>query len=158
MNKHTTGAVLVAGGGIAGIQASLDLANSGYKVYLVERDAAIGGVMAMLDKTFPTNDCSMCIMSPKLVEVGRHPNIEILTLADIQSVSGTRGDFTVSVRQRPRYIDMEKCIACGICAEKCPKKVTDIYNQGRTRCPSKGPDAERSLSNSRLLTTLGCAA
>jgi heterodisulfide reductase subunit A len=133
MNKNTTGAVLVAGGGIAGIQASLDLANSGYKVYLVERDAAIGGVMAMLDKTFPTNDCSMCIMSPKLVEVGRHPNIEILTLADIQSVSGTRGDFTVSVRQRPRYIDMEKCIACGICAEKCPKKVIDTYNQGLSK-------------------------
>jgi heterodisulfide reductase subunit A2 len=133
MNKNTTGAVLVVGGGIAGIQASLDLADTGFKVYLVERDAAIGGAMAMLDKTFPTNDCSMCIMSPKLVEVGRHPNIEILTLAEIQSFSGTGGDFNVSVLQHPRYIDMNKCIACGMCAEKCPKKVTDIYNQGLSK-------------------------
>ncbi len=124
------GAVLVAGGGIAGIQAALDLANSGYKVILVERKAAIGGVMAMLDKTFPTNDCAMCIMSPKLVEVGRHANIEILTMTDIASIDGVKGDFSVTVRRRPRYVDLDKCIACGVCAEKCPKKVEDAFNQG----------------------------
>jgi heterodisulfide reductase subunit A2 len=124
------GAVLVAGGGIAGIQAALDLANSGYKVFMVERKAAIGGVMAMLDKTFPTNDCAMCIMSPKLVEVGRHANIEILTLTDIESIDGVKGDFSVNVRRRPRYVDLDKCIACGVCAEKCPKKVEDAFNQG----------------------------
>jgi heterodisulfide reductase subunit A2 len=122
MNKHTTGAVLVAGGGIAGIQASLDLADSGYKVYLVERDAAIGGVMAMLDKTFPTNDCSMCIMSPKLVEVGRHPNIEILTLADIQSVSGGKGDFTVSVSSAPAISTWKNALPAVYVPKNAPRK------------------------------------
>ncbi len=119
---------MIAGGGIAGIQSALDLADSGYKVYMVEKSASIGGVMAQLDKTFPTNDCSMCIMSPKLVEVGRHVNIELITLADIGDVSGKKGDFTVQIHQRPRYVDMDKCIACGICAEKCPKKIVDVYN------------------------------
>jgi len=123
------GAVLVAGGGIAGIQAALDLANSGYKVFMVEPRAAIGGVMAMLDKTFPTNDCAMCIMSPKLVEVGRHANIDILTLTDILSIDGVKGDFTVTLRRRPRYVDLDKCIACGVCAAKCPRKVDDPFNQ-----------------------------
>ncbi|MEJ5358529.1 MAG: FAD-dependent oxidoreductase [Desulfobacterales bacterium] len=124
------GAVVVSGGGIGGIQASLDLAHAGYKVYLVERSPAIGGVMAQLDKTFPTNDCAMCIMSPKLVEVGRHPDIEILTLAEIRAVEGEPGRFRVTVEQKPRYIDLEKCIACGRCAEKCPKKVIDGFNRG----------------------------
>lgn len=131
MNREALfGAVVVSGGGIAGIQASLDLASAGYKVYLVERSPAIGGVMAQLDKTFPTNDCAMCIMSPKLVEVGRHPDIEILTLSEIRGIEGEPGRFRVSVEQKPRYIDMEKCIACGRCAEKCPKKVTDRFNRG----------------------------
>ncbi len=119
---------MVAGGGIAGIQSALDLADSGFKVYMVEKTASIGGVMAQLDKTFPTNDCSMCIMSPKLVEVGRHINIELITLADIKEISGEKGNYTVAIHQRPRYVDMDKCIACGICAEKCPKKIVDVYN------------------------------
>ncbi len=130
MTSKANGAILVAGGGIAGIQSALDLAASGYKVFLVEQRPAIGGVMAMLDKTFPTNDCAMCIMSPKLVEVGRHPDIEILTLTDIEAIDGVKGDFSVSIRQRPRYVDLDKCIACGLCAEKCPKKVQDTFNQG----------------------------
>ena len=121
---------MVVGGGIAGIQASLDLADSGYFVYLVEKLPAIGGVMSALDKTFPTNDCSMCILSPKLVEVGRHLNINLITMADVQSIEGEAGNFRVTVRERPRYVDMDKCIACGICAERCPKKVKDEYNQG----------------------------
>ncbi|MBW1980654.1 MAG: CoB--CoM heterodisulfide reductase iron-sulfur subunit A family protein [Deltaproteobacteria bacterium] len=128
--ESTTGAVMVIGGGVAGIQAALDLANCGFYVYLVEQSAAIGGGMAQLDKTFPTNDCSMCILSPKLVECGRHLNIELLTMASVESVAGETGRFTVAVREQPRYIDMEKCIACGVCAEKCPKKVADEFNMG----------------------------
>ncbi len=129
MTNQTIGAVMVVGGGIAGIQTSLDLAGSGFKIYLVEKASSIGGVMAKLDKTFPTNDCSMCIMSPKLVEVGRHPNVEIMTLSEIEDISGTPGNFTVNIIQHPRYIHMEKCIACGMCAEKCPKKVDDAFNE-----------------------------
>ncbi|RJP77343.1 MAG: CoB--CoM heterodisulfide reductase iron-sulfur subunit A family protein [Desulfobacteraceae bacterium] len=128
MPTDLTGAVLIAGGGITGIQSALDLANSGYYVYIVEKTPSIGGTMAQLDKTFPTNDCSMCILSPKLVEVGRHMNIEIITLAEIQEVRGSAGSFEVDVFQKARYVDMKKCIACGACVEKCPKKVDDAFN------------------------------
>jgi heterodisulfide reductase subunit A len=128
MAERTIGSVMVVGGGIGGIQAALDLADSGFHVYMVEKNPSIGGVMAQLDKTFPTNDCSMCIMSPKLVEVGRHRNIELVTLADIQEVRGKKGDFQVDILQRARYIDTNKCIACGACAEKCPKRVEDVFN------------------------------
>lgn len=129
-NLHpVTGAVMVVGGGIAGVQAALDLADSGFYVYLVEKAPSIGGVMAQLDKTFPTNDCSMCILSPKLVECGRHLNIKVMTMSDVETVEGEAGNFTVTVHERPRYVDMEKCIACGVCAEKCPRKVTDEFNQ-----------------------------
>jgi heterodisulfide reductase subunit A len=121
---------MVVGAGIAGVQAALDLANSGFYVHLVEKKSAIGGVMAQLDKTFPTNDCSMCILSPKLVECGRHLNIEIHTLSEVTGIAGEPGDFQVTVEQRPRFIDSAKCIACGICAQKCPKKVPDEFNQG----------------------------
>jgi len=124
------GSVLVVGGGIAGVQAALDLADSGFLVHLVEKTSAIGGKMSQLDKTFPTNDCSACILSPKLVECGRHFNINLLTLSDLISLEGEPGSFTAVVRQRPRYIDPDKCIACGLCAEKCPKKVDDEYNLG----------------------------
>lgn len=116
------GAVMVIGGGIAGIQASLDLAESGFKVYLVESSPAIGGNMARLDKTFPTNDCSMCILSPKLVEAARHRNIDLLTLSDIKNVSGQAGDFSVRVLEKARYVDIEKCTGCGICLEHCPTR------------------------------------
>jgi heterodisulfide reductase subunit A-like polyferredoxin len=112
--------VLVVGGGIAGIQSALDLANSGFKVYLIEKKPSIGGVMAQLDKTFPTNDCSMCILSPKLVEAGRHPNIEILTGSNVEQVAGHAGDFQVTVRKRSRYVDIEKCKSCGDCRDVCP--------------------------------------
>ncbi|RJQ78926.1 MAG: FAD-dependent oxidoreductase [Desulfobacteraceae bacterium] len=129
MKQATTGAVLVVGGGIAGIQASLDLAESGYKVFLVEKGSAIGGKMAQLDKTFPTNDCSMCIISPKLVEAGRHLNIELLPLTEVDTISGEPGDFTVSLRRKPRYIDMEKCTACGECAKVCPIEVPNRFDE-----------------------------
>ncbi|OQX19656.1 MAG: heterodisulfide reductase [Desulfobulbaceae bacterium A2] len=124
------GAVLVIGGGIAGVQAALDLANSGYYVHLVEKTTAIGGKMSQLDKTFPTNDCSACILSPKLVECGRHLNINLLTLSEVVSLEGEAGAFRAVVRQQPRYVDQNKCIACGLCAQKCPKKVKDDFNMG----------------------------
>ena len=128
--KKPTGSVMVVGAGIAGIQASLDLADSGYLVYLVEKNSAIGGVMAQLDKTFPTNDCSMCIISPKLVECGRHINIDLLTMTDILEVTGEAGNFQVKLLERPRYIDMEKCTACNDCAKACPIEVPNLFDQG----------------------------
>ena len=128
--NNTIGSVLVVGGGIAGIQASLDLADSGYYVYMIEQTPSIGGGMSQLDKTFPTNDCSMCIMSPKLVEVGRHLNVELLTLSQIESVTGEAGHFEVTVNQTPRYIDTGKCTGCGECAEVCPVSLPSVFEQG----------------------------
>ena len=130
VETQPTGSVMVVGGGIAGMQASLDLADQGFKVYMIETKSAIGGKMAQLDKTFPTNDCAMCTISPKLVEAGRHINIEILTNTELVEVNGQAGDFTVKVRQNPRYIDLSKCIACGDCEEVCPVIVSDDFNEG----------------------------
>jgi len=128
-DKAPNGSVMVVGAGIAGIQASLDLANSGFLVYLVERNSAIGGVMSQLDKTFPTNDCSMCIISPKLVECGRHLNIDLLPLTEIQEVTGEPGNFHVKVLETPRYIDIAKCTACGECAKVCPVEIPNLFDQ-----------------------------
>jgi len=123
------GAVLVVGGGIAGIQTSLDLTELGFKVYLVEKNPSIGGRMAQLDKTFPTNDCSLCILAPKMVEVYRNPNIELLTYHEVLKVSGAPGNFTVTVAKKPRYIDETKCKGCGDCATKCPRiEVPNIFD------------------------------
>ncbi|MGD0915153.1 MAG: FAD-dependent oxidoreductase, partial [Thermodesulfobacteriota bacterium] len=124
------GAVMVVGGGIAGIQASLDLAESGYYVYLVESSPAIGGVMAQLDKTFPTNDCSMCILSPKLVEAGRHLNIQALTYSEVVKVEGEPGNFEITVRKKPRYIDPLKCTGCGECPQACPVNIKSQFDEG----------------------------
>ncbi len=124
---------MIVGGGVTGIQAALDLADAGYFVYLIEKSGAIGGTMAQLDKTFPTNDCSMCIIAPKLVECGRHLNIRIMTLSEVVGISGSAGNFTVSVKESPRYVDVDKCIACGLCTEKCPKKTKDEYNAATGR-------------------------
>jgi len=127
---------LVVGGGIAGVQAALDLADSGVEVFLVEREPSIGGRMAQLDKTFPTNDCAMCILSPKLVEAGSHPYLRIITNARVESVEGDAPDFRVRVIKKPRYVDEEKCTGCGVCMAKCPVKIPDEYNEGlgKTRC------------------------
>ena len=124
------GAALVVGGGIAGMQAALDLAEQGFKVYLAESQSAIGGKMAQLDKTFPTNDCAMCTISPRLVEVGRHANIEVLTSSEVLDVSGKAGNFTVRLKRAARYIDPLKCVACGDCTKVCPVEVVDGFNIG----------------------------
>jgi heterodisulfide reductase subunit A-like polyferredoxin len=126
---EAVGAVLVCGAGITGIQASLDLAESGFKVYLLDSSPAIGGRMAQLDKTFPTGDCAMCILSPKLVECARNKNIEIITLADVQGISGKPGNFKVKIRQNPRYVDLDKCNACGDCNLACPVELPNEFDR-----------------------------
>ena len=129
-SEDTIGAVLVVGAGIGGIQTSLDLAESGFKVYLLEKNLSIGGTMAQLDKTFPTNDCSMCIMSPKLVDAGRHRNIQILTNSRVEKVEGVPGHFKVRIRKNARYVTIEDCKACGDCVKVCPVKIPNDYEQG----------------------------
>ncbi len=125
--KTPTGAVMVVGGGISGMQSALDLANSGFKVHLVESSPAIGGKMAQLDKTFPTNDCSMCIVSPKLVEVGRHRNIELLTHSEVKDVTGEAGNFKATIIRHARYVDTERCNGCGLCEITCPVTYTSWF-------------------------------
>ena len=124
-------ATLVVGGGIAGIQAALEIADSGYPVYLVEREPSIGGHMAQFDKTFPTLDCSACILTPKMVSVGEHPNITLLTWSEVEQVDGYVGNFTATVRQKARYVNPDVCTGCGNCIEKCPVRVVDdIFEAG----------------------------
>ncbi len=140
------GSVMVVGAGIAGIQASLDLAEMGYKVYLVEEKPSIGGVMAQLDKTFPTNDCAMCLLSPKLVDTARHPNIEILTNTDLVALEGEPGRFTATLNKRPRFVDEEKCTGCGTCMNNCPVRNIAHFDQPDVgELPELSPDERTSL-------------
>lgn len=134
MSKKT-GAVMVLGSGIGGIQASLDLAEQGFKVYLVDKRSSIGGVMAQLDKTFPTNDCAMCLLSPKLVDAARHPNVEIITYAEFEKITGKAGDFTATVRKRPRFIKEDKCTGCGLCVAHCPVRNMPHFEQEKAPEP-----------------------
>lgn len=124
------GDVVVIGAGIAGIQAALDLANHGVIVHLIDREPSIGGHMAQLDKTFPTNDCSMCILSPKMVEVARHKNIKIYTCAEVESIEGEVGSFTVTIKKNPRYVDESLCNGCGDCIQICPVEVYNRFDAG----------------------------
>jgi len=121
--------VIVIGGGIAGIQASLDLANRGFKVYLVEKSPGIGGRMAQLDKTFPTMDCSICILAPKMIECARHSNVQLLTYSEVKEVKGSLGNFEVNVLRKPRYVDEAKCTGCGICADNCPAEAPNQFDE-----------------------------
>jgi heterodisulfide reductase subunit A-like polyferredoxin len=134
LTKKKVGAVMVVGGGIAGMQSALDLANSGFKVYLVERTSSIGGRMAQLDKTFPTNDCSMCMISPKLIEVAKHRNIEIITNAQLEALDGEAGNFSAKILIKPRYIDLNKCTGCGDCISACPVELKNEFEQGLSKC------------------------
>ncbi|TXT64531.1 MAG: CoB--CoM heterodisulfide reductase iron-sulfur subunit A [Promethearchaeota archaeon] len=130
MTNQKLNSVLVIGGGISGIEASLTLAEQGYKVIMVEKTPSIGGRMAQLDKTFPTLDCSICILAPKMVEVARHPNVELLTYSEVEEVNGQAGNFQVKVRKKARYVDWEKCTGCGLCSEKCPmKKIPNEFEE-----------------------------
>ena len=161
MGDRPVGAALVIGGGIAGVQAALDLAGSGIKVFLVEKGPAIGGHMAQLDKTFPTNDCAMCILSPKLVEAGRHRNIEILTTTDVICLEGEPGHFRATLRRRPRYVDPDKCTSCGDCVQVCPVHVPSEFNEGlatRTATYKPYPQAVPSAYAISKLGTSPCKA
>jgi len=124
------GAVVIVGAGISGMQAALDVANSGFKVYLVEKNPSIGGNMAQLDKTFPTNDCSTCMISPKLIEVAKHPNIEILSYSEVEEISGTPGHFKVKIKKKARYVDESICTGCGTCVEACPVQYRPCFTEG----------------------------
>ncbi|MHA2250432.1 MAG: FAD-dependent oxidoreductase [Candidatus Kariarchaeaceae archaeon] len=127
MNNGNSSA-LVIGGGIAGMQASLDLAEQGVKVYLVEKLPSIGGRMAQLDKTFPTLDCSSCILTPKMVDTARHENIELMTYSEVQSITGDEGNFTAEVLKKARKVNMETCTGCGICWKKCPRRTPSEFD------------------------------
>ena len=153
------GAVMVVGAGIGGSQTALDLADSGYKVYLIESTTSIGGVMAQLDKTFPTNDCAMCIVSPKLVETGRHQNIDLSINCEIQNVSGEAGNFTIKILKKTLYINKDKCTGCGVCGINCPVEAIDIFNEGLAKCSAtsvKYPQAVPLLYAINKDQCIGC--
>jgi heterodisulfide reductase subunit A-like polyferredoxin len=139
------------------MQSALDLADQGFKVYLVENQSAIGGKMAQLDKTFPTNDCAMCNISPKLVETGRHPNIEIITNANIHQIDGEKGNFSVRIWQEPRYIDIDKCVACNDCVEVCPVIVPDIFNEDLIKQTAAFKQYPQAIPNAYAIQKAGVA-
>jgi len=149
------GAVAVVGGGITGVQSALDLADMGFKVYLLEKSPAIGGVMAQLDKTFPTNDCSMCILSPKLVDCSRHPNIELITMAEVSKIDGEPGNFTITATQKPRNIDIEKCTSCGDCAGVCPIKLPNEFEFGLSIRKAAYKPFPQAIPNSYIIDKEG---
>lgn len=155
-NSTKRGSILIAGGGIGGMQAALDLADSGFKVHMIQKDSSIGGTMSMLDKTFPTGDCSMCMISPKMVEVGRHPNIVLHTLSEVTAVEGEPGDFTVSVHEQPRYVDAEKCTGCGACEKKCPKLVVSEFEQGLSKRKAIYALLPQAVPNTRVIDPVNC--
>ncbi len=153
---QTVGSVLVVGGGVAGVQAALDLTELGYKVHLIEKSGAIGGVMARLDKTFPTNDCSLCILAPKLVEAGRDPNIEILTLSELVDLTGEPGSFTATVRKQPRYIDEEICTGCGQCTLYCLKQIGNDFNENLEHSQAAHIDYAQAVPTSYYIDAKAC--
>ncbi len=155
--SRVTKRALVIGGGIAGIQSALDIADAGYEVDIVEKTPSIGGRMSQLDKTFPTLDCSACILTPKMVDAAAHPNITIYTYSEVEKISGFVGDFTVDIRKKARYVDMNKCTGCGLCQEKCPsKKTPSEFNRGLgTRSAIYTPFAQ-AIPNVPVIDTEAC--
>jgi len=163
-SSSAIGAVLVLGGGISGIQASLDLASLGFRVYLIEKAPMIGGKMAQLDKTFPTNDCSMCILSPKMIECERHPNIRILTNSVIRKVEGEAGNFEVTVAMEPRYVKENVCVGCGTCTSYCPTTRPNPFDENLSSakaidilCPQSVPSVSTIDWNTCLYFQNKCA-
>ncbi len=147
---------MVIGAGISGIQASLDIANGGYEVILVEKEPSIGGHMAQLSETFPTLDCSQCIMTPKMVEVTQHPNIKLMTYSRVDDVSGSVGNFHVKIRKMAAYVDREKCTGCGICIEKCPKKVSSEFNLGLDNRKAIYVNSPQAVPNTPVIDAKNC--
>ncbi len=147
---------LIIGGGIAGIQATLEIANAGKKVYLLERTGTIGGHMAMFDKTFPTLDCAACILTPKMVEIGQHPNIELMTYCEVEGIEGRPGNFQVKVLKKARRVNLATCIGCGICTEKCPTKSPSEFDDGTTLRKSIYIPFPQAVPNKYLIDADSC--
>ena len=143
--KKKVGAVAVIGGGIGGMETAISLAESGYKVYLVEKNPSIGGTMSQLDKTFPTNDCAMCTLAPKLVGTARQKNIRLLTNAELVGVEGAPGNFKMKVLEKPRYVDVDKCTGCGVCMESCPVQNTPQIPEPASFSATLAPDKKAAF-------------
>jgi heterodisulfide reductase subunit A len=154
--EQVTQAALVLGGGIAGIQAALKIADAGHKVYLVEREPSIGGRMIQLDKTFPTLDCSSCILTPKMADTGSHPNIELMTYSEVVDVQGYIGNFKVTIKKKPRYVDMDKCNSCGVCMEKCPWKADSEFDMGMCKRKAIYTPFPQAVPNVPVIDTEVC--
>jgi len=154
--ENKKGAVLVVGSGISGMQSALDLAESGFKVYLIERKPSIAGTMPMLDKTFPTNDCSMCILSPKVVDVGGHRNIEVMTMSELTELEGGPGNFRATVKTHPRYVDIDLCVSCGRCETVCPQTVSNRFNQGLDECKAIYKPYAQAFPNAYVIDKENC--
>jgi len=150
-------AALVIGGGITGMQAALDIANAGFRVTLVERSPSIGGHMLQLSEVFPTLDCPQCIGTPKMVEVASHPNIELLTYSEVAEISGKAGEFKVTIRKKPRYVDESKCTGCGVCYEKCPWPVDSEFNLGLSQRKAIYTPFPQAVPNIPVIDTEHCA-
>jgi heterodisulfide reductase subunit A len=138
------------------MQAALDLADSGYFVHLLQRESAVGGTMAMLDKTFPTGDCAMCMISPRMVEVAREENIQLHTLAEVEAIRGSAGDFTAVVRQQPRYVDPDKCTGCGICEQRCPRVVAGEFDQNLGKRKAVYAVMAQAVPSTRVIDSRSC--
>ncbi len=150
------GSVVIVGAGIGGMQAALDLADSGFMVHLISKESAVGGTMAMLDKTFPTGDCAMCMISPRMVESSRHPNIKIHTMAEVTEVSGVAGNFILKINRKARYVDPLKCTGCGVCEKKCPKSIPAEFDQGLAKRKAIFSLFPQAVPNTRVIDPDHC--